>query len=78
MRVAEHQELHDRFSYPLRPPDGLMIDVLDEYLALNGVLNCVKERKTSVVYQVQPEEWDFIRSGYGQTIHGPGNRAVNQ
>jgi hypothetical protein len=67
MRVRDHDELHNRFLPPLRPPEGLMIDVLDEYMALNGVLNCVKERKTSEIYQVQQPEWEHLRGLHGQT-----------
>lgn len=60
----EHQDLHERFDAPKVPSDVLMIDHLDEYMALNGVLRCVKEKKTREVYRVQPEEWEFIKGLY--------------
>ena len=78
MSNSQHNLLHDRFLPPKMPNYGLMIDVLDEYLALNGVIECVKERKTSVTYQIQPEQWDSIRSGYGTTLHQTGNRPTYQ
>jgi len=63
MSIHDHEELHQRFRGPLRPPDGLMVDVLDEYMALNGVIECVKERKTGVTYQVDQDLWSQIRDG---------------
>jgi hypothetical protein len=48
------------------PHEGLMIDVLDEYLSLNGVLNIVRERKTNTQYQIHAAEWQQIRKGYGR------------
>lgn len=61
----EHDDLHRRFTAPPIPRTELMIDVLDEYLALNGVIHCVREKRTSAVYEIQAEQWQLIRSNYG-------------
>lgn len=62
MENLPHQELHYRFTGPVMPREGLMIDVLDEYVALNGVLDFVSEKRTSQTYQLMPEQWQEIRS----------------
>jgi predicted protein tyrosine phosphatase len=56
-----HQELHNRFKPPVVPRTELMIDVLDEYLALKGVINCVYEKRTNQTYQITPDQWARIR-----------------
>lgn len=62
MNNAEHIDLHYRFTGPVMPKEGLMIDVLDEYVALNGVLDFVSEKRTNSIYQLMPEQWQEIRS----------------
>ena len=64
MENLEHENLHYRFTPPVIPRTELMIDVLDEYLALNGVINCVREKKTNEVYEIQPEQWQIIRGSW--------------
>jgi predicted protein tyrosine phosphatase len=64
MENAPHQELHYRFTPPVIPRTELMIDVLDEYMALNGVLNCVREKKTNEIYQIQPDHWQVLRDTF--------------
>jgi len=64
MENGAHQELHYRFTPPVIPRTELMIDVLDEYLALNGVINCVHEKRTNDTYQIPPERWEVIRATY--------------
>jgi predicted protein tyrosine phosphatase len=64
MKNSDHSELHYRFTPPVIPRTELMIDVLDEYLALNGVINCVREKKTNETYQIQPDQWQQIRGAY--------------
>lgn len=64
MEIGQHAELHNRFTPPVIPRTELMIDVLDEYLALNGVINCVREKKTNEIYQIQPEHWQVIRATF--------------
>lgn len=64
MENSAHSELHRRFTGPPVPRTELMIDVLDEYLALNGVINCVREKKTNDIYQIQPEHWQVIRATF--------------
>jgi hypothetical protein len=69
MRNPDHDDLHRRFTGPPVPHTELMVEVLDEYLALNGVINCVREKRTSDVYQILPHQWEQIRSGYGKTLY---------
>lgn len=68
MLVEEHNagrdSLHHVYDAPPVPPDALMIDVVEEYLALNGVIECVKEKQTRQTYRIQPEEWQHIKKGY--------------
>lgn len=63
MWIPEHNELHERFSPPIMPSEALMIQVLDEYIALNGVLDVVRESNTSQTYQVSQEQYERIRDG---------------
>lgn len=56
--------LHSMYEAPQRPPDTLMIEVLDDYLALNGIIECAREKKTCETYQIQPEEWTHIKKEY--------------
>lgn len=58
-----HDTLHDRYAPPNKPKSTIMIDVVEEYLSLNGVINVVHERDTSNTYQVNQERWERIRSG---------------
>ena len=60
----EHQGLHDKYSPPQIPHAGLMIDVLDEYMALNGVINLVREKATNEVREMSAEHWDLTRLSY--------------
>lgn len=62
--AEEHVDLHEKFDAPKRPRDSLMIEVLDDYLVMNGVIECVKEKATRQVYRIQPEEWTVIKKGY--------------
>ncbi len=64
MNITDHNELHDRFSGPPMPRDSLMIDVVDEYLFMNGVIDVVRESKTCETYQVMPEQWQSIKGSY--------------
>ena len=56
--------LHDKYSPPQMPHAGLMIDVLDEYMALNGVINLVREKATNEVREMSAEHWDLTRLSY--------------
>jgi hypothetical protein len=60
----EHVSLHEQFDAPKRPRDSLMIEVLDDYLVMNGVIECIREKQTRQTYQIQPEEWRHIKRGY--------------
>lgn len=62
--VYQHQELHDIYSAPVIPKEVHMVDVLEEYMALNGVLDVVREKKTNQVYQIEPDQWQQIKGLY--------------
>jgi len=62
--VPDHARLHEEFDPPKRPKDELMVDVIEEYLSLHGVVECIREKRTREVYQIQPEEWVAIKKGY--------------
>lgn len=62
--VDDHIRLHMDFDAPKQPHDSLMIEVVDDYLAVNGVVECIREKKTRTTYLIQPEEWQQIRNGY--------------
>ena len=67
--APEHTRLHEDFDAPRRPKEIVMIDVLDEFIAIHGVIECVREKQTRSTYQIQPEDWVGIKRGYrnGQT-----------
>jgi len=58
------ENLHSRYDAPKRPHDSLMIEVLDDYLVMNGVIECIREKQTRQTYQIMPEEWRHIKRGY--------------
>lgn len=66
MEIAPHNDLHRRFTPPVIPRTELMIDVLDEYVALHGAIDCVHEKRTNEIYQIQPERWEAIRATFKQ------------
>lgn len=61
MLVTDHMNLHEEFDAPKMPSDSKMIEVLDEYVSLHGVLNLVHENKTCETYQLTAEQWGKIR-----------------
>lgn len=60
--IQEHEELHHEYSPPVMPKEGLMVDVIDEYVAMNGVINAVYDRRTMEHYQITAEQWARIRT----------------
>lgn len=60
--------LHDKYSPPVMPKDAKMIEVVDDYLAVNGVIECVREKKTSEVYEMQADEWQLIKGLYKKAV----------
>ena len=60
----EHQELHDKYTPPQMPHLGLMVDVLDEYMALNGVINLVREKATNEIREMTESQWEQTRLNY--------------
>jgi len=65
MYIPDHNDLHDRFSAPRIPTDIQMIDCVEEYLSINGVIECVKEKKTHQTYEINSEQWQAIKSHGG-------------
>jgi len=64
LMADEHLNLHEEYDAPKRPKDSVMIEVVDDYLSMNGVIHCIKEKHTRGVYQIQPDEWHHIKKGY--------------
>jgi hypothetical protein len=64
LNVDQHRDLHDKFSPPKMPPVGLMIDVLDEYMVVNGVINVVREKATNEIREIDLAAWNQIRQTY--------------
>lgn len=64
MRIVDHNELHERYSEPIKPTRIQMIDCVEEYLAYNGVIDCVRERQTHETYQIEADTWQNIKSQY--------------
>ena len=64
MIVNEHQGLHDKYSPSKMPHVGLMIDVLDDYIAMNGVIHVVREKATNDVQEIELARWNQIRQTY--------------
>ena len=46
------------------PHVGLMVDVLDEYLALHGVIDLVREKATNETREMSAAQWDLTRLSY--------------
>lgn len=61
MYIHDHTELHEKYDRPFVPELSKMYDVLEEYIALNGVLDVVKEQKTNQTYQVTTDQWELVR-----------------
>ena len=79
MRTDDHIELHERFSGSVVPKDSLMIDVIDEYLSLNGVIDVVREKRTRETYELTADQWDLYKRQYrgvhgAQSLYTAGNR----
>jgi len=64
MRHTDHTELHETYDPPPIPRDVQQIDVVDEYLAMHGVIDCVRECKTNETYQIEAEQWQRIKGLY--------------
>lgn len=77
MPNQQHLTLHREFSAPKMPTDIQMIDCLEEYMSLHGVIECVKEKRTCETYQIESDTWQNIKSQYGsghgiQEVYRPG------
>lgn len=66
MYAREHNmgrhNLHSEFSPPKLPNLVQMQDVIEEYLSLNGVIDCVCHKKTREQYQITAQQWARIRA----------------
>ena len=69
MWIIDHNELHERYSAPRVPTDIQMIDCVEEYLSLNGVIDVVREKRTHETYQIESGTWQNIKSQY-RSGHG--------
>ena len=56
--------LHATYDPPRAPREDQMIDVVEEYLASNGVIRCIREHATRSVYEVTEERWEKVRGLY--------------
>jgi len=64
LKIHEHQGLHERYAPPEVPHAGLMVDVLDEYIEMTGVLNIVREKATNQTREVNLSQWEKVRLTY--------------
>lgn len=83
LSIYDHQELHEVYSPPVMPKDIQMIDVVEEYLASNGVIDVVREKRTCNTYQIESDTWQNIKSQYGsghgiQQVYANGNSTTHQ
>lgn len=69
MWIIDHNELHERYSAPRIPSEVAMIDVVEEYLSLYGVIDVVREKRTHETYQIESGTWQNIKSQY-RSGHG--------
>lgn len=69
MWIIDHNELHERYSAPRVPTDIQMIDCVEEYLSLYGVIDVVREKRTHETYQIESGTWQNIKSQY-RSGHG--------
>lgn len=60
MRLEDHSDLHQTYSPPRMPSETAMIDCVEEYLSIHGVIDVVYESRTHETYQVEPSRWDLI------------------
>jgi hypothetical protein len=60
----DHNVLHQEFDGPVVPPDTLMVEVVEDFLTMHGVITCVREKKTRSTFDIQPEDWRHIKRGY--------------
>lgn len=60
MRVPDHDLLHELYDPPKMPNNTLMIDVLEEYMSLHGVIDAVGRHNASEHRIITPAEWNLI------------------
>ncbi len=75
--ISEHNELHREYEAPRVPDIITMQDVLEEYIAINGVLDIVREHQTNQTYQVTTDQWELVRGAHGLQVYGARNSISN-
>lgn len=67
MIAVEHNQgrynLHKDFDPPKFPPLGLQAEIVDEFLAINGFIECIYHKQTRETYILPEEQWQNIRKG---------------
>lgn len=70
MLVVEHNELHEDFDPPKRPEDSRMIEILDDYIAVNGVITVIRESCTRDTQDISIDRWRSIKGSYKRSNNG--------
>ena len=60
MLNSEHSALHERHSPPKPPERTLMIDIVEEFLAEEGIIRIVKEKNTHDFTDLSRERWNQL------------------
>ena len=55
--------LHAAYSQPKLPSHSQMVEVVDEYLDVNGQVDCIKHNATREQYIINREQW--LRGAHG-------------
>jgi hypothetical protein len=68
--IIEHHELHGDFDPPKRPEDSRMIEILDDYMAVNGVITVIRESCTRDTQDISIDRWHSIKDSYKRSNNG--------
>lgn len=60
LNMEDHHNLHERYCAPKMPSEVAMIDCVEEYLSVHGVIDVVYESRTQQTYQVDADRWNLI------------------
>lgn len=72
MRIVDHTDLHKRFKPPLMPTTVQMIDYVEEYLSTYGAIECVREKNTHEAYEVDLDNWNYIKRSPSRVLLNDG------
>lgn len=61
MDMREHVKLHNTYDPPVKPKEELMIDVIEEVLAVTGVIQHVSYTNTHKIHEVTTDRWNIIK-----------------